>query len=80
MMLAEIVDPTAVWQTIVAALAAGIGVTAVFAIAVFAIARSIELGLDGRTAVAAAFGAIAAIAIVACVGAVVVGVIVMTSK
>jgi hypothetical protein len=78
--LAEIVDPTAVWQTIVAALVTGIGVTMVFAIGVFAIARSIELRLDGRTVSAAAFGAVAALALVACTAAVVVGVIVMTSK
>ena len=79
-MLAEIVDTTAVWQTIVAALVAGIGVTSVFSIGVFAIARSIELRLDGRMVAAAAFGAIAAAALVVCTGAIVVGVIVMTSK
>jgi hypothetical protein len=79
-MLAEIVDPTAVWQTIVAALAAGIGVTSVFSIAVFAVARSIELRLDGRTMSAAAFGAVAAIALAVCVAAIVIGVIVMTQK
>jgi hypothetical protein len=79
-MLAEIVDPTAVWQTVVAALATGIGVTTVFSIAVFAIARSIELRLDGRTTGAVAFGTVAAVALLACTAAVVVGVIVMTSK
>ena len=39
-----------------------------------------ELRLDGRTVSAAAFGAVAALALVACTAAVVVGVIVMTSK
>jgi hypothetical protein len=69
-----------VWQTIVVALAAGIGVTSVFSIAVFAVARSIELRLDGRTMSAAAFGAVAAIALAVCVAAIVIGVIVMTQK
>jgi hypothetical protein len=80
MPLAEIVDPTAVWQTIIAALVAGIGVTSVFAIAVFGIARFVELGRDGRSIAAAGFGALAAAALLACAAAVVVGVIVMTQK
>jgi hypothetical protein len=79
-MLAEIVDPTAVWQTVVAALVTGIGVTTVFSIGVFAIARSIELRLDGRTVAAAGFGAVAVIAVLVSLAAVVVGVIVMTNK
>jgi hypothetical protein len=78
--LGEIVDPTAVWQTVVAALVAGIGVAAAFSIGVFAIARFIELGRDGRTVTAGGFAALATIAMTACVAAVVVGVIVMTSK
>jgi hypothetical protein len=78
--LAEIVDPTAVWQTIVAALVAGIGVTTVFSIGVFAIGRSIEHRLDGRTTAAAGFGAVAVVAVLASLAAVVVGIIVMTTK
>ena len=80
MVLGEIVDPTAVWQTIVAALVSGIGVTMVFSIGVFAVARSIELRLDGRTMAAAGAGAVAVIAMLASLAAVVIGVIVMTSK
>jgi hypothetical protein len=78
--LAEIVDSTAVWQTIVAALVAGIGVTTVFSIAVFAVGRSIENRLDGRTIAAAGFGAVAIVALLASLAAVVVGIIVMTTK
>ncbi len=80
MALAEIVDTTALWQTIVAALVTGIGVTLAFSIAVFGIARFVELGRDGRSVAAAGFGAVAAVALIACAGAVVVGVIVMTQK
>ena len=80
MALAEIVDTTALLQTIVAALVTGIGVTLAFSIAVFGIARFVELGRDGRSVAAAGFGAVAAVALIACAGAVVVGVIVMTQK
>jgi hypothetical protein len=78
--LAEIVDPTAVWQTVVVAIVAGIGLTIAFSIAVFGVARFVELGRDGRTVAAIGFGALATVAVVACGAAIVVGVIVMTTK
>jgi hypothetical protein len=78
--LAEIVDPTAVWQTIVVALVTGIGVTTVFSIGIFAIARFVDLGRDERPVGAFTFAALAMLALLSCAAAVVVGVIVMTSK
>ena len=80
MALAEIIDPTAVWQTIVAALVAGIGVTMVFSIGIFAIARFVELGREERPVGAFGFAALAMVALIACLAAIVVGIIVMTSK
>ena len=80
MTLAEIVDPTAVWQTIVAAVVSGLGVTLAFSIAVFGVARSVDAGRSGRATVATGFAALAALAVAISVAAVVVGVIVMTSK
>jgi hypothetical protein len=78
--MATIVDVSSLWQTIVIALVAGVGVTLIFSIAILAVARSIEFGRDGRGGGATAFGALAAVALV-CVGAaVVLGVIVMTTK
>ncbi len=78
--MGTIVDTNALWQTVVAALAAGVGITLVFSIAILGIVRVVELGRDGRTGAAAAFGTLAAIALAACLGAVVLGVIVMTQK
>jgi hypothetical protein len=78
--VAAIVDTSALWQTIVAALAAGVGITLVFSIAILGIVRVVELGRDGRTAAATAFGTLAVIALAVCLGAVVLGVIVMTQK
>jgi hypothetical protein len=75
-----IVDTTALWQTVVVALAAGVGITLVFSIAILGIVRVVELGRDGRTGAATAFGTLAALALAACLGAVVLGVIVMTQK
>ena len=78
--MATIVDTTALWQTVVAAAVAGVGVSLVFAIAILGIARFVDLSRDGRGAAAFAFGAVAAVALVACLAAVVLGVVVMTQK
>lgn len=78
--MAAIVDTNALWQTVVAAFVSGVGITLVFSIAILGIARFVELGRDGRTAAATAFGLVAALALAACLGAVVLGVVVMTQK
>jgi hypothetical protein len=78
--MATIVDPTALWQTVVASLIAGIGVTFAFSIAIFGIARSIEAGNDGHGGAAVAFGVLTAVALAIVAAAVVLGVIVMTTK
>jgi hypothetical protein len=75
-----IVDTSALWQTVVAALVAGVGITLLFSLAILGIVRVVELGRDGRTGAASAFATLAAIALAACLGAVVLGVIVMTQK
>jgi hypothetical protein len=79
-MLATVVDTSALWQTIVAALVAGVGTTLVFSIAILGVARFSEANREGRGGQAAAFGALAVLGLLATVAAVVVGVIVMTTK
>lgn len=78
--LATVIDTTALWQTIVAALLAGVGTTFVFSLAILGAARAGEAGRDGRGGAAAAYGALAVIGLVATMAAVVIGVIVMTTK
>ena len=78
--MATIVDTHALWQTIVTSFVAGVGVILVFSIAIFGIARVVDLGRDGRSGAATAFGTLAAVALIACAGAIVLGVIVMTRK
>ncbi len=78
--MATVVDTTALWQTILAALLAGVGVTFAFSIAIFGVARFVEHGRDGRSAAAVAFGALATVALLVVGAVVALGVIVMTSK
>jgi hypothetical protein len=80
MLLATVVDTEALWRTAVAALVAGIGTTLVFSIAIFGAARFIEANRDGRTVEAAMFATLGVVGLLATVAAVVVGVIVMTTK
>ena len=79
-MLATVVDTEALWQTVVAALVAGVGTTTIFSIAILGFARSAEATRSGRSAEAAVFGILAAVGLVATVAAVVLAVIVMTTK
>jgi hypothetical protein len=79
-MLATIVDTEALLKTIVAAFIAGVGVTLIFSLAILGASRFVDLSRDGRSAVAIAFGALAAVALVAVLVVVAVGIIVMTRK
>jgi hypothetical protein len=76
----SIVDTKALLQTVGYSLAAGIGVTLIFSIAIFGVARFAEMGREGRSVSAVAFGALAVLAGAAFAGAIALGIIVMTSK
>ena len=78
-MIATVVDTEALWQTIVAAFIAGVGITFVFSLAILGIARFAEASREGRSFEAAAFGALAVVGLLATGAGVVAGVIVMTS-
>jgi hypothetical protein len=79
-MIATIVDTNALWQTIAGAFVAGVGTTIVFSLAILGAARFSEASRDGHRLHATVYGALMTIGLLATVGAVVVGVIVMTSK
>jgi hypothetical protein len=78
--LATVVDWSALLEVVWSAAAAGLGVTCVFAIAVLGATRAVDLQRDGRVSEAAIYGVLTAIALAAFAGAVVLGIIVMTSK
>lgn len=79
-LIATVVDTRALWETVVASLVAGVGVTLVFSIALFGSVRFAEHRREGRTGTAAVFAGLALFAAAAFLAAIVFGIIVMTSK
>ena len=79
-MLATVVDTSALWQTVVAAIVAGVGTTFVFSLAILGVARFADASRDGRAVEAALFAALAVLALLATAAAIAIGVIVMTTK
>ena len=79
-MTATLVETQQLVETVVASLIAGIGVTAVFAIAIWGGARFAEHNRNDRPLAAGGAAAVAVIALLGTLGAVVLGIVVMTSK
>jgi hypothetical protein len=79
-MIGAIVDVGDLLQVVWVSLAAGIGVTAAFAVAIVGGTRAIELGRDGRAAEAAIFGVAGVVALVAVAAAIVFGIVVLVNK
>jgi 4-amino-4-deoxy-L-arabinose transferase-like glycosyltransferase len=79
-MLATVVDTSALGKVILWSLAAGIGVTAAFAVAIVGSTRFAEMRRSGRIVEAGAFGLLAVVALAAFAAAIVIGIVVMTSK
>ena len=79
-MIATIIETEDLLKTVAASLIAGIGVTAAFAILVFGITRAADMTRDERPLLATAAGGLAAIALLVVIGAIVLGIVVMTSK
>jgi hypothetical protein len=78
--MAEIVETKELVQTVVFALVAGIGVTLIFSVAIWGAARFVDLSQENRRLAAGGAALTATIALLAVLAAIVVGVIVMTSK
>jgi hypothetical protein len=77
---AAFIDTEALLETVVASFVAGVGITLIFSVAIFGAARFSELAREGRNAAALAFGAVGLLSSLAFVAAIVVGIIVMTTK
>jgi len=78
--MGTIVQTNVLWKLIVAALAAGIGITAVFAVAIYGSTRFLDFRREGREVAAWAFGAVAVVALAAFAAAVALGIVVMANK
>jgi hypothetical protein len=78
--MATIVEGKELLETVVASLVAGVGVTFVFSIAIWGVARFADLSRNERPLAAGAAAVAAGLALVGVLAAVVVGIIVMTKK
>jgi cytochrome c biogenesis protein CcdA len=79
-MIATVVETKALLDTVLASVIAGVGVTTVFAILIFGVARSADMVRDDRQVAATAAGGLAVIALLVVTAAIVLGIVVMTSK
>jgi hypothetical protein len=79
-MIATVVETKDLLETVAASLIAGIGVTAAFSLVVFGVTRSADMLRDDRLIAATAAGGLAILALLVVAGAIVLGIVVMTSK
>jgi hypothetical protein len=78
--VATIVQTDVLWKLVVAALAAGVGITAAFALAIYGSTRFVDLRREGRAGAAYVYAAMAVLALAAFAAAVALGIVVMTKK
>ncbi len=79
-MIATLVEGEALLETVIASVVAGIGVTFVFSIAIWGVARFVDYSRDDRRLAAGAAGAVTVLALLATAAALVIGILVMTGK
>jgi hypothetical protein len=77
---AEIVETKDLVETVVFAFVAGVGVTVIFSVAIWGVARFIDLSQEERPAAAGAAATVAGLALLAVVAAMVIGIVVMAGK
>jgi len=78
--IATVVDTKELWETVVAAFVAGVGVTASFSFVILGAARFAGLRRADRPLAAGAFGALAVVALIVALAAITLGMIAMLSK
>jgi hypothetical protein len=79
-LLATIVETKDLVSTVIASVIAGVGITTVFSVAIWGGARFVDLSRGGRPLAAGAAAVLGGLALLTTLGAVVVGIVVMTSK
>lgn len=79
-MLATVVEWDNVLQVIWASLAAGLGVTLAFSLAIIGATRAVDLRRDGHTGAASLYAVLLVLGLAATAAAIVLGIVVMTSK
>ena len=79
-MIASIVDWAALRDVVLASLAAGVGVTVAFSIAIMGLARYEDMRRDGRVVEGWVYAGLAVLGLAVSSAAVVVGIVLMASK
>jgi hypothetical protein len=79
-MIATIVETKELWQTVVVATAAGVGVTFLFSLGIWGSGQFLELSRSDRQGAATVAGIVGLVAFAAVAAAVIVGILVMTQK
>jgi hypothetical protein len=78
--MAVVVETKQLVETVVASLLAGVGVTVVFSVAIWGVARFADLSRNERPLAAGAAATLAGLAMLATLAAVAFGIVVMTRK
>ena len=76
--MAVVVEIEEVWQTVVASVVAGVGVTVIFSVAIWGAARFVDLSRDERPLAAGAAAVLGALALALTLASVAFGIVVMT--
>ena len=79
-MIATIVEGKDLWQTVVASVVAGLGVTFLFSLGIWGSGQFLELSRSDRQVAATAAGIVGLLAFAAVAAAVIIGILVMTQK
>jgi hypothetical protein len=79
-MIATLVEGKQLLETVAASVVAGIGVTFVFSVSIWGVARFVDLSRNEKPLAAGAAALVAGLALVATAAIVVVGIIAMTNK
>jgi len=79
-MIATVVDWAALRDVVVASLAAGVGVTVAFSLAILGLTRFADMRRDGKAVEAWAYAGLAIVGLAVSATAVVYGIVLMTSK
>jgi len=79
-MIATLVQWKDVWQTVVASVVAGVGITFAFSVGIWGTGQFVELSRSDRQGAASAAGLVALLAFAVVAAAVIIGIVVMTQK
>jgi hypothetical protein len=78
--MAVVVETKELLETVIASVVAGVGITVIFSVAIWGVARFADLSRSERPLAAGAAAALAGLALMVTLAAVVFGIVVMSSK